>query len=387
MGIIATPFGYIMRFCARLCFNNYALALLLFTLIVKVVLLPFGIKQQSTQIKAAKLRPKIAAIEKKYAGRTDRPTLQKKQQEIMELQQREGVSMFGGCLPLLIQLPILFGLYSVIREPLTYLMRYSDETIRAIQERLSVTTPDQIELISAIRANPDAVSGLVNVSDLPNFSLFGGRFDLSASPSDTFPSLLILIPIIAAVLSYLTVRITRRLSGMAMATASGDAQKSNMIMDLIMPLMSGYLSWIYTALLGVYWIYQSLFGIVQSFLLAKLMPLPKFSAEDLKRAEKEMKVEEAKRKPVKIRSLHHIDDDDEEDMAAQLSSGSSSRYGDDEDEPSAPTVIQKATLKDESNKPQPKKKNKKKNEKVAPTETEAPQADSDNAQTNDASAE
>ena len=73
--------GYVIRFCYyTIGFESYALALLWFALIVKIVLLPFGIKQQKNQIKGAKLRPKMYAIERKYAGATDRVSLQKKQQ-------------------------------------------------------------------------------------------------------------------------------------------------------------------------------------------------------------------------------------------------------------------------------------------------------------------
>lgn len=368
MDLIAIPFGYIMRFCAWICSNNYALALLIFTLIVKIVLLPFGIKQQSSQIKAAKLRPKIAAIEKKYAGRTDRPTMQKKQQEIMELQQREGVSMFGGCLPLLIQLPILFGLYGVIRNPLTHLLGLSQDAIVQIKTALDSTFTggfgaiDQISLIKDIRANSAAVQGLVNVADLPNFTLFS--IDLTPSPSEVFPSLLFIIPIFAAVSSYFTMVLSRRLSGAAQMMGNENARKSNIIMDLLMPLISGYFSYIYPATLGLYWAYNSIFGIVQSLVLAKVMPLPRFTPEEMKKAEKELKLEEAKRKPTKIRSLHHIDDDDDEDMAASAATGVSSRYGDDEEsapaEETAAPAVAPAPLKDDSKRPTPKKKAKKK---------------------------
>ncbi len=331
MDLIAIPFGYVMRFCAWVCFNNYTLALLLFAFVVKLVLLPFGIKQQSAQIKSARLRPKIAAIEKKYAGRTDRPTLQKKQQEIMELQQREGVSMFGGCLPLLIQFPILIGLYGVIRNPLTHLLGYGSSTLKELSAIFGTT--DEIALIKSMRADSTLVSHMsgVNVDKLPDLTLFG--MDLTAAPSETF-NWLIIIPIAAAVLSYLTMVISRKLNNVQM-TATGDAQKSNFIMNAIMPLISGYISYIYPATLGMYWAYQSLFGILQTVILAKVMPLPKFSEDDMKRAEKEMKVDEELKKPVKIRSLHHIDDD--EDEAVEQASAVSSRYGDeDEDDRSTP---------------------------------------------------
>ena len=95
--------------------GSYAIALLFFAIVVKLIMLPLSIKQQKTQIKGAKLRPKMAAIEKKYAGRTDQKTLQKKQQELMALQQEEGYSPLSGCLPMLIQLPIIIILYNIIQ--------------------------------------------------------------------------------------------------------------------------------------------------------------------------------------------------------------------------------------------------------------------------------
>ena len=89
--------------------GSYMLALLLFAVIIEIILLPLGIKQQKTSIKQAKLRPKEMAIQKKYAGRNDRVTVQKMQQELMEMRQQEGVGQFGGCLTLLLQIPILIA--------------------------------------------------------------------------------------------------------------------------------------------------------------------------------------------------------------------------------------------------------------------------------------
>ena len=96
-------FGTILSFFNQIT-GSYALALVLYALVFKIVFLPFSIKTQKNQIAMAKLRPKLAKIEKKYAGRTDRATLQKKQQEIMEMQQKEGYNPLSGCLPLLLQL-------------------------------------------------------------------------------------------------------------------------------------------------------------------------------------------------------------------------------------------------------------------------------------------
>ena len=81
--------------------HSYILALLIFAIIVEILLLPFGIRQQKNSIKQAKLRPKEMAIRKKYAGRNDQPTQQKITQEIQELYTNEGYNPMGGCLPLL----------------------------------------------------------------------------------------------------------------------------------------------------------------------------------------------------------------------------------------------------------------------------------------------
>ena len=120
-----TALGAMMRFFNTIT-GSYALALLFYALMFKIVFLPFTIKQQKNQIKMAKLTPKMELIKAKYRGRTDQPTMQKQQQEIMELQQKEGYSPLSGCLPLLIQFPIIILLYAVIQNPLTYIAKTTD---------------------------------------------------------------------------------------------------------------------------------------------------------------------------------------------------------------------------------------------------------------------
>ena len=141
--------GYVIRFCYdTIGFGSYALALLWFALFVKLLLLPFGIKQQKNQIKGAKLRPKLYAIEKKYAGRTDQVTMRKKQQEIMEMQQREGYSPLSGCLPMLIQLPLILILYRIIQRPLSYISMLSEEAVKSLAAAVGVeNAANEIEIL------------------------------------------------------------------------------------------------------------------------------------------------------------------------------------------------------------------------------------------------
>ena len=104
--------------------GHYLLALFLFALMIKIILCPFGIKQQKNSVKQAKLKPKEMAIRSKYKGRTDQPTMQKMQNEIMDLYQKEGYNPMGGCLPMLIQLPIIMILYGIVYNPLKYICKY-----------------------------------------------------------------------------------------------------------------------------------------------------------------------------------------------------------------------------------------------------------------------
>ena len=113
--------------------GNYVLALFIFAIIVELLMLPFGLRQQKNSIKQATLRPKEMAIRKKYAGRNDQPTQQKMMQEIQEMYQKEGYNPMGGCLPLLIQFPVIIILYNVVINPLRYIMGVSKETVSALE--------------------------------------------------------------------------------------------------------------------------------------------------------------------------------------------------------------------------------------------------------------
>ena len=133
--ILRVPISYIIRFCYKLV-PNYAIALLLFAIIIKIILFPLSVKQQKNSVMQASLRPKEAAIRKRYAGRTDQVTQQKVQQEIFDLYQKEGFNQFAGCLPLLIQLPILLSLYQVVMNPLKYLCSLSANAINSITNHM-----------------------------------------------------------------------------------------------------------------------------------------------------------------------------------------------------------------------------------------------------------
>ena len=342
--------------------GGYALALLLYALVFKIVFIPFAIKQQKNQIAMAKLAPKISLIKAKYKGRTDQATMQKQQQEIMELQQKEGANPLAGCLPLLIQLPFIMLLYTVIYNPLSYIAKpvetlenpdmdkiilevYKEVTLdnEEIDKLTGISKGMEIQIINSIYRfvddnvegyDPGFLSGTdtlntrekriemieslgLDYDSIPNFEFLG--VNLSATPDLKELSIICIIPFLAAAAQWVTMYLTRKFNGnpQQMQQASDDmqAQATNKMMDLMFPALTLFMAFNFSAMLGLYWIFQSLLGLLQTFIIAKAMPMPKFTEEEIKEFQKAHKEAEkahkelAKTQP-KYRSLHYIDDDD-----------------------------------------------------------------------------
>jgi len=316
--IINVPLGWIMRVCYSLV-DNYFIALLLFALIMQIVLLPLSIKQQKNSVKQAQLGPKIKALRKKYDGRTDAATQQKMQEETMELYKRENFNPAGGCLPLLIQMPILLSLYNVVMNPLRYVSGLTAERISELQTYMTDTLALElnprgiyIDMLNRIRADVDSyLSVAPELSDciLPKMSI--GSFDLAEVPTVAL-NWLILVPILTFVVSVLSMKITRMFTYQSPETIEAQKSPSMKIMNYSMPLLSVWIAFSVPAAIGMYWIFRNIISTVQQILLSRLIPVPHFTEEDYKAAEKEMKVGKPKREKSKVppRSLHHIDDEE-----------------------------------------------------------------------------
>ena len=321
--------------------GNYLIAVILFALLFKIVLFPFSIKQQKNTIKQASLRPKEMAIKKKYKGRDDQDSKMKMQQEIQEMYQKEGYSPFGGCLPLLLQLPIILALYEVIRNPLTYIcglknvIPKSDKVV-SIAERLKDLTGgkvlnQELSLVSWLRNGDnlekarEVVSELPKtIDELPEFTVFG--IDLGVIPTQGWTGngwmglLWFLIPLLTFVFAYGSMKLTRKMS--YQPEQDPNMGCSMKMMDISMPLMSAVFAASWPSMMGVYWMFSNILSVVQQFILKKMYPLPVLTEEDYKNAERQYRGKAPKNAPTKdprviegkqYRSLHHIDDEDEEE--------------------------------------------------------------------------
>lgn len=332
---ILSLLGTVLSFFNKIT-GNYLLAILLFALMFKILLFPFSIKQQKSQQKQASLRPKEMAIRNKYKGRDDKVTQQKVQQEVMELYQSEGYSPFGGCLPLLLQFPIIMALYTIIKNPLQYICGIPKEVVSLISKAAEQT--DTLKLMGLVRDNlADLQVKVAEIAEdvdvsaftsltadkLPDFSLFGLNFDLSLIPSEEL-KWYIVIPVLTFALLFFSTKLTRKLSYQPMTDPNAaNAGCSNWIMDVTMPAMSTYFAFIFPALLGIYWMFNNLLGILQQLILRAMYPAPFFSEEDYKEAERIYRGKATKQTiaddprviPGKqYKSLHHIDDDDAEEL-------------------------------------------------------------------------
>ena len=342
--------GYVIRWFNSISGNQYVIALFLFAILIELILIPiFGIKQQKNTIKQAKLRPKEMAIRKKYAGTDNATTKQKINEEIQALYQKEGYSPFGGCLPLLIQLPIMIALYNIVLNPLKYICQMSNETIEGVisvvksfpeyaDKAAKFATERTIDVMDAAKNIIEThgigvfsgVEGfsehVTSAADLPNVSLFG--LNLAETPSFTAPGAakwLLLVPVITFVAYFFSNKLTRKLTGQVAVANDAATGCSNKMMDVTMPLMSVWICFMVPAAIGIYWIFKCILGVVKQAILKVAMPVPTFTEEDYKAAEKEYNATQRAEKHPKnstrsgpkpgVRSLHHIDDEDYPDTA------------------------------------------------------------------------
>ena len=267
--IIVRPLGLILMGLYSLI-QNYGLAIIAFTIVVKLILLPFMYHQKKNMKKMSKVSAEAQVIQKRYAKNQA-----KAQEEISKLYQREGVSPMGSCLLSFITLPIMMALYYAVRQPMKYMMGLSNDTIEAIAKVLGTTydshsVSGQIQLAKMVHENWDKVAdfatkGLVNI----DFNFLG--IDLSAIPQFSHLDILWLIPILSggtALISSLVMRKTQNMQNPnAQQNQSAQMNSTMNTMLIIMPLMSVWIAFTLPASMGIYWTVNNLFTVAQELVL------------------------------------------------------------------------------------------------------------------------
>lgn len=297
---ILNALGWVMLKLYELV-NNYGLAIILFTLFSKVILLPFAMKSKKSMLRMSAFQPKMKAIEEKYKNDKDRYN-----QEIQKLYKEEKVNPLGGCLWTLLPWPIFIALYGVMRLPLTHMLGITADEITAIQNLpvilnsgvdLATVSSNQLPLMNAINANFDAVVAALPALEgrlVPiNFDFFG--MNLSAIPNWQYLNPYWFLPIISAAAMWFSSFILQKMQGQPQTDQqNGGSMKFMVWFGPIMSLMIGF-SW--PASMSFYWVANSLLSTAQDSVLT-LYYRKKLNIKSPKelREEHEAEIAEAKRR-------------------------------------------------------------------------------------------
>lgn len=296
---ICIPFAWITRMFYSLT-GSYGVAIILFTLVVKLVILPFQLKSKKSMMRMNRMQGKVKDIQTRYANNKE-----KQQQEMADLYAREGINPMSGCLWSFIPLPILIALYYIIRSPLRYFMNLSESVIaeiRALADSLgyvaatgsSAEAYEQIYLSKFIHQHWDSFAGKFDgLLDL-NYQFLG--LDLADQANNVMHQFphggwavwgLLLMPFIAAAFQLV-------MSIASMKASSNTMNSSNKMMLYLMPLMTIWMGFMFPAALCLYWIANSAFSAVQELLLNKVF------AKVLDREETEKEREKREKRAAKM---------------------------------------------------------------------------------------
>lgn len=278
LDFIAIPMGAVLKYIYdHLAFQNYGIAIILFTAGIKTLLLPLTIKQVQSASKMGELQPQMQEIQKKYKDDRERQSA-----EMMKLYRENKVNPAGGCLPLVLQMPILFSLYYVISQPLKYMIGKSPEIITQLYERIpqgadQLANMKDLSIVAYFNSHAEqlqAVSHLLKPEDLLNMNFLG--IHLGAIPAwnpssyinsgaNVHSFLLLLIPVLSALTSYISVKYS--MGNMPKANENQMQESMQKNMAFISPLMSGVIAFTVPAGLGLYWIVGNVYQIAQQMFI------------------------------------------------------------------------------------------------------------------------
>ena len=282
--LLAEPFGLVLSFLYNLT-DSYLLAIVLLTLVVRLLLIPSSIKQQKNSAKQVRLNAKVNKIKQKYAGNQ-----QKIQEETQALYQREGFGAANmGCSNLVITLLVMTGLYGVIYTPISSVLRFPKDVVAGLKEALVVagkntTGKEELIILNVFEKNADKVSSLLNTERLEqlkalkeDFNIFG--IDLTQTPNAKEANILWLIPILACLTAlasslFMFFRQKKQNPEMAKNPTMG-------CMTFMSPVMSLMFTFMFPAGVGVYWIISNIFSFIQQVILTSLYSPKKVIAEQM----------------------------------------------------------------------------------------------------------
>ena len=326
--LVTVPFGWLLGVLYDLT-SNYGVAMILFALIVQAVLTPINAKSKKSMMKMSRLQPRIQDIQRRYAH-----DQQKQNEAIQKLQQEEGASMgMGGCLWSFVPLLILFPLFTVIREPITYILGETAEVTQQIIATVKANAPelfssnnyyDQVIAASAISRYASEISAAIpgistetlaginfdffgiNLGAIPQFNIFSSTWAWDWAHIGAF-----LIPIVSAASQVAQMWISQKtndslvtnekgVQDKEMAAASQTAQTNKMMMWM-MPLMSLWIGFTVSAGLSVYWFIGGVFRMITDPIMTQHYRKI-YDAEDAERLRRAMEQDRIEAEKERVRA-------------------------------------------------------------------------------------
>ncbi len=275
MELIYKAFGYMLGLIYGVV-ENYGVSLILLTVLIKFILLPLTLKQQKSMTKMQKIQPRLKEIQDKYANDKDKAA-----QETMKLYKEYGVNPAGGCLPLLIQFPILIAFYQVIQKPVQYMLGKSTKEITALCKDFGISNKAGAQIRLAEKMGEiDFDFFSIDLSKVPwdqVKTVFEGAFSVAVLTA-------LIIPVLSCLTTYLTSKVSsglnkkkeepkeekkpqRVLSPDRKPEAENTGESMTKTMTLIMPFMTLWLTFTLPAALGLYWTVSNVLSMLQTVLL------------------------------------------------------------------------------------------------------------------------
>ena len=251
---------------------DFGWSIIIFTAIIRLLLLPLTIKQQRSMVNMQKIQPELEKIQKKYANDKE-----KLSQETMKIYQENNINPMGGCLPLLIQMPILIAVYNVIQKPVTYLLKIDIpskvfDALKGAANTAGVGT--ELDIVAFVNNNIDkANEALQKAGQSFDLSKLQIDFDflglnIGLTPKTGGDILLYIIPVVCVITSFLVSKVGQM--GQPKKSENAQASQMNMMM-YIFPFMTGYFCMILPAAMGIYWIAGNILQMIQTVVLNKIM--------------------------------------------------------------------------------------------------------------------
>lgn len=306
MGIfnfLAKPLGWLMWIVYESAgFHNYFLTIFLFTLLTRILMFPLSLKNQKSMMDRARLAPRLERIQKKYAN--DKQKLQQKQQELYE---KEGVSMFGGCLPTMVTMIVLFGVIAAIYSPLKYLMQIPEPAVNSAIAAVTLQEGEtkeafpnkypanelggyygEFRMLEKLEENKDAILKEMEKTDgvtkeqaqdyyqrmqttKKDFTIFG--YSLLKNPGEggfAGISVLWLLPVLAALSQLAMTMQTMKYTQRGGAAEAAQQQGCSKIMMYGMPVFSLIIGFSFPGGVSIYWLCSSVIGMLQTMVLYKI---------------------------------------------------------------------------------------------------------------------